>query len=843
MTLQRASKIAVVSLALLAAPACSKSGPAIPPGDGGDAADGGAPDGESAPAGPSFAVGARHDCAIFGGGAVRCWGDNSAGQLGRPPPFDPLAAYSVDLGAGRRAAGIYAGQFHTCAILDDFAVKCWGDNSFAQLGLGDLVNRGDGMLAMGDNLPVVDLGTGARAVTLALGGAASCALLKDGRVKCWGDPYQGATGHGDIEPRGGVPGTMGDNLPSVDLGSRDGVPFEVKALEAFEYHSFCAILDGGGPSASGLKCWGSNDYCELGIGSHEGGLGAEPTSLGNALPWIDIGTTAAGTVRKAVAMAAGFQSICVLGDDGVVKCWGTNRSGELGLGTTGDPRSCVPEDMGNAGLVALPAPAKAIAARREHVCALLTTGQVTCWGVNTYGELGTGDTNARLSPSEPLVFESGFTPARLALGDDHACALSADDRVKCWGSNQYGQLGAPADGDRLAPGPDLQLHGPPVAALAAGADHTCALLARGVVKCWGRNTAGQLGLGDTTNRGDGPNQMGDALPAVELGATATAVAAGAAHTCARLASGAVLCWGANESGQLGQGSTMSSLVPGAPVNLPGPAVTLAAGDDFSCATLMDGRVFCWGAGGRGQLGTGDRTDRPAPATAVALPGKAQGVAAGGHHACARLENQTVACWGANDVGQLGLGDQEDRPRPAVVTLGSAHALAVASRQGTTCALLDDHRVTCWGDNTRGQLGLGDARERDAPPPTPLDLGTARRASAIAVGAEFACALLDTRQAKCWGDNLTNQLGAPLRGLAYGDGVNEMGDFLAAAVQGGGRAVTALAAGRGHACALLDTGDLRCWGDNAQGQLGVGDAVAHSLFDHPSSVVDLGTPAP
>ena len=162
--------------------------------------------------------------ALFGNGAVRCWGDNEFGQLGRPAGVDPLATYSVDLGTDRRAIGIYAGQYHTCAILEGGAVKCWGDNTFGQLGVGDLVNRGDGTSAMGDGLPLVELGTNQRAVALALGGTASCALLASGRVKCWGDPYQGATGHEDIEPRGGAPGTMGDNLPAVDLGARDGVP-------------------------------------------------------------------------------------------------------------------------------------------------------------------------------------------------------------------------------------------------------------------------------------------------------------------------------------------------------------------------------------------------------------------------------------------------------------------------------------------------------------------------------------------------------------------------------------------------------------------------------------------
>lgn len=822
-------RAAWVSLSLVAL-ACSGSSPRVrPPDDGG----------VGIVAGPTLAAGAAHTCAIFGDGAVRCWGENSAGQLGRPPPFDPLADYSVDLGPERRATGIYAGQYHTCAILEGGAVKCWGDNSFGQLGLGDMANRGDGVFAMGDGLPVVDLGTGEHARALALGGTATCALLDDGRVKCWGDPYQGATGHGDVELRGASPGTMGDNLPAVDLGTRAGVRLRARALEAFEYHSFCAILDDPDPNTSGLKCWGSNDYCELGIGSADSGRGAEPGSLGDKLEWIDIGTTASGAVRKAVALASGFQSICALGDDGVVKCWGTNRSGELGIGATGDPRSCSPADMGNAGLVSLPAPAVAIAARREHACAVLMTGATTCWGVNTFGQLGTGDTTARVSPSEALVFPPGFTPERLVLGDDHSCAISADKRVECWGSDQKGQLGPQAANDRHVPGPDLRVQGAPVDVVAAGGNHTCAILSGGALKCWGRNAEGQLGVGDATNRGDRPGQMGDALSAVVLDVGATAVAAGAAHTCAVLASGAVRCWGAGDGGQLGQGTTSSIATPSPPLGLPGAASAIAAGDDFSCALLTDGRVFCWGGGARGQLGTGDLLSHTAPGSPVTLPGKARALVTGSGHACAVLENQTLACWGANDAGQLGVGDMQDRARPAVVGLGSSRVLAVATRVDSTCVLLDDHGVRCWGRNARGQLGLGDAMDRGAPPVAPIDLGSGRKVSGLAVGGAFACALLDTKQAKCWGDNQANQLGAPLRGPAYGDGANETGDFLAVAVQGGGRGVRALAAGRAHVCAILDTGDLRCWGDNGDGQLGAGDTTAHSLFLAPTGVVDLG----
>ena len=640
---------------------------------------------------------------------------------------------------------------------------------------------------------------------------------------------------------------MGDNLPAVDLGSRDGHRLKVKSVTAFGYHSFCAILEDTGPDNSALKCWGSNDYCELAIGSHEGGLGGMPGTLGDALEFVDIGTTAAGATRKAVALGAGLQSICALGDDGAVKCWGTNGAGELGIGAASNPRSCEPDELGNWGLVSLPAAAVAIAGGKEHACALLANGDVSCWGANAAGQLGIGDTTARPSPSAPLVFNDGsagdgFVPAQLVLGDAHGCAIAADKRVKCWGSNQEGQL-ASATGDRLAPGPDQRLRGRPVDAIAAGGGHSCAILRGGRLACWGRNSEGQLGLGDSINRGDQPGQMGDALPVVDLGggATAAAVAAGAAHTCAALASGEVKCWGDGGAGQLGQGSFAPLLAPAGAIALPRAAAGVAAGADFSCALLADSQVICWGGGARGQLGSGDGTDRAAPGAAVSIDGKPVALAAGDHHACALLEDGRIACWGANDRGQLGIGDTQDRRAAVVVPLAGTHAVAVAARLDSTCVLLDDKRVRCWGANDRGQLGAGDAQDRAAPPDSSIDLGTGRRASALAVGGGFACALLDTKQAKCWGDNSALQLGAPLRGPAYGDEANELGDFLAAAVQGGGRSVRAISAGGSHACAILDTDDVRCWGDNQHGQLGAGDAEVHSPFLHPAGAVDLGAP--
>jgi alpha-tubulin suppressor-like RCC1 family protein len=157
-------------------------------------------------------------------------------------------------------------------------------------------------------------------------------------------------------------------------------------------------------------------------------------------------------------------------------------------------------------------------------------------------------------------------------------------------------------------------------------------------------------------------------------------------------------------------------------------------------------------------------------------------------------------------------------------------------------LLDGGAVKCWGANDHGQLGLGDAVARAAPQAGAVALGAGRGASALAVGGAFACALLDTSQAKCWGDNSVMQLGAPIGGPAYGDDPNETGDFLPEAVQGGGRSLRGIVAGRAHACAILDTNDVRCWGDNGYGQLGAGDGDTHSALVDPTGVVDLGGPS-
>jgi Alpha-tubulin suppressor and related RCC1 domain-containing proteins len=265
----------------------------------------------------------------------------------------------------------------------------------------------------------------------------------------------------------------------------------------------------------------------------------------------------------------------------------------------------------------------------------------------------------------------------------------------------------------------LSIDGPLGGRYSHGGHHTCVLLEDGRIACWGTNGAGQLGVGDTTNRTTPVivANIGTTLP------KAVAIALGGAHSCALLEDGRIACWGYNGYGQLGVGDTTNRYTP-VIVNDIGStlpkAVAIAAGGGHSCALLKDGRVACWGWNNNGQLGVGDTTNRTTPvivsSIGTTLP-KAVAVAAGGWHSCALLEDGRIACWGANGVGQLGNGSTTNRTTPVIVAnIGTTLPKAVAVGLGLshTCALLEDGRIACWGYNYYGQLGDGSTTNRTTP---------------------------------------------------------------------------------------------------------------------------------
>ena len=355
----------------------------------------------------------------------------------------------------------------------------------------------------------------------------------------------------------------------------------------------------------------------------------------------------------------------------------------------------------------VPAVFGSLAAGRFHTCGVLSDGTLRCWGANDVGQLGTGDTRDRLLPRR--VRGVHFPAVGLAAGEGHGCAITHRRVLRCWGDNATGQLG---DGTTIRRPRAVGLAGPRrwTTAVSAGIDHTCALTAGNGVRCWGANDEGQVGDGTNVTR---------LVPVDVSGLTRRqrVVQAGYRFACALDVVGAVRCWGSNATRGLGDGGAAARNVPGLVSGLSSGVAALGVGVNHACVIDAAGAVLCWGDNAFGQLGNGAAGPEAArvPVPVQGLPGPAVMIAAGGGHSCA-VVGAAVYCWGWNVQGQLGDGTITDRLTavavgglpgvPTVLTLGDV----------SSCALMVNGEALCWGGNDRGQLGIGDTSARLVPTP-------------------------------------------------------------------------------------------------------------------------------
>jgi alpha-tubulin suppressor-like RCC1 family protein len=372
-------------------------------------------------------------------------------------------------------------------------------------------------------------------------------------------------------------------LPLV-LVSRPTVPTVIAtSLSSGQNHN-CALIQGGG-----VKCWGYNQDGELGNGAS-----------GDYQP---IPVDVVGLGGKVVSISTGYKHTCVLMDTGGVKCWGFNADGQLGDGTRTNRSTPVDVSGLTSGVVQ-------IRAGGYHTCALKSTDVMRCWGDNTFGQLGDKSTNDALFPVKVSVLTTEVVSS-FRLGEYHTCIATTAGAVECWGYNGFGQLGNNSRVDSLTP---VKVSGltSGVSVFGAGASHTCARLADTSLVCWGYNGYGQLGDGTTTDR---------LSPVLVSGLTSgvEGLSPGVRHTCVYKKNDTIVCFGYNYYGQLGDGTTKDKHVPTTVNGLPSGLDSIRVGLFHSCALLKSGGIRCWGNNDFGQLGNGSTTSRNVPVSVIGFP--------------------------------------------------------------------------------------------------------------------------------------------------------------------------------------------------------------------------------
>ena len=811
-------------------------------------------------------VGDGHLCSILDDSSLKCWGDNTFGQLGDGTSIDRMLLTEVSLDSSRTALSISSGKDHTCAILDNGELQCWGRNNHGQLGDGTNTHS---------NVPV-EAGLSEFPVQLSSGDWHSCAILDDASLKCWGRNNHGQLGDGtNIDSSSPV----SVNLPGEKF----------LAVSAGSDHT-CAIT-----KTWALKCWGSNSNGQLGVGS---------TVSSNSPSTVTVGGSAA-------AVSAGGSHTCVIMDGSVgsggLKCWGLNDNGQLGDGLTNQQNdaSTVSTIISDAVSVDL---------GRHHTCAIDSSQSLHCWGEGSNGQIGDGSTSEQVVSPTEISLGQNLGANSVSSGGSYTCVVGTNDLLRCWGGdgftsaldlgatpteftaisrwsyigsserdwNANGELNifevgvaSDGDGDGFPAGPtDSDDSNPTVAANCPSGEYgrfTCREATPGYyVSGTGNTIMTPTSPGNYVNYSGATSQTqcpvgkfqafsgrtscdfaepgyyvsapgasaGTPCPAgkynnrygmisdsacewAEAGHSVpvlTQVSSGAAHSCAILDDRSVSCWGLNDNGQLGDGTRVSSLDPQkATMPLGRNAMEISSGSYHTCTLFDDGSIRCWGSNSFGQLGDGTTIERTTPITVDLGSGvSAIGVSSGESHTCAVLTDNRVKCWGMNSNGQIGDGTTTDRHIPAYASMGGMGALKVSAGSYHTCAITIERDVMCWGENWNGQLGDSSNVDRNSP----VEVSVPSNSSAVSIdsGAFHSCVGMNDGSMFCWGYNAHGQLG--------NGGSSDSNSPLPSSLSSD-LLLMEIEVGLFHSCGLFDSGEVACWGDNSNGQLGDGTQIAHS----------------
>lgn len=672
---------------------------------------------------------------------------------------------------------------------------------------------------------------------ISAGGYHNCAVNASGEVKCWGRNNYGQLGSGAVSNFEEIP---------VTVSGLGGIATKVSAGGTQSMPGFtCAIISGA------VKCWGRNDYGQLGNGNSTQQL--NPTQV-------------SGLTSNATDIATGGLFACALVNGGV-KCWGRNNYGQLGNGTLVD--SNVPVDV-----TGLTANVTSISVGEYSACALINDGTIKCWGHNAYGQLGNNSTTNSPTPVSVSGIASGATSVSIAYA--HACAVVSGNGY-CWGANSYGQLGNGTYNQSLVPVSVTGLSNS-TGIIVTGDDMTgyqtsCSLQTNGTIYCWGINNRlfGTTSTTLSTTKVLNPNfvsgvsnitispanicalvsgvvkcwgsdiyanfarpghrynlkPMDAALPL-----TVSQISIGGYRSSCAVVNGGAKCWGNNDNGQLGNSTYSSSTTP---VDVTGLTSGInkvimsgqpGDGNSHACALTNAGALYCWGSNSHGQLGDGSTSTRNSPYQ-VFSSGVIDFELSYGNHTCAIMTGGALKCWGRNDYGQLGDGTTTQSTTPVNTSGLSSGVTQVSASRSNTCAIVNGG-VKCWGTNSKGELGQGSTGATQL---TPIDVpglttGVTFLSSSGLTNSGSSCAVVNG-SAKCWGYGYGGQLGD-------GSGSDK---YSPTQVSGLIVGVSKIKLNAQTACALMTDGSLKCWGTNSYGEVGSGNLTSYAT---PTSAIGFSS---
>lgn len=555
----------------------------------------------------------------------------------------------------------------------------------------------------------------------------------------------------------------------------------------------------------------------------------DTSETGTSLPPIDwsvppLGVTCAdpsNCVNKAGALDLDSLDTCAIKADGIVWCWGAPLQVDWTVGPEPGP---VPHAID--GLT----DAVSLGSHYSVRCAVKADGTLWCWGNSFAPVFGPdaeetsfdyyGYSYTQYSAPEPVLKPELSHVKSVVVGYGHMCALDEEGSVWCWGDGSYyGQLGDGTADIRATP---MRVEGlPQIRHLAGTQNTTCAASVAGEVYCWGPSTSGELGDGSELPEPPYYELTYSAVPIKVAGVQdVVTLKSGYFNFCAITAAQQVACWGGLAGSSLNEVDTSSPVV----IDFWAGAKDVSASDYHACAVLSDGRISCVGDYRFGQ--TGAVTRDPTTPVFVESIDDAVMVSVGDEVSCAVVASGEVLCWGDDAYGQLGDGTVGLVESSEPLAVASDDAFSAVAVGDSVCGLKTNGELSCWGANFNGELGVDPLLL--AASATPVDGPTLPGITSVSGGDGHFCALLEDASVSCWGDNTLGQLGDPLVTELWSSTPIQVADL---------SGVTAIDSSYNFGCALLDGGTVSCWGDNSAGQLGL-DPVEVPFSAAATSVPDV-----